>query len=227
MRYRMEMLDDGLVVRNVETDLVVGRVQPYTKANSENPDLPLIDACAVFNSGGHDVDYITVRDRRDPLRHALCVAAFDEADRGYPNLKHVEKRPDPCRVEIHLGGVVADTVAALACAVTEHRNAGLSAGTKEKIGRSFARLLGIWYASRFGSFNGETFANDPYFRNTDPQGPRLTFDEAVQHWGLDELRYDFPGAPEATLNELLALLLEFFSGMLNHAVGGRWRKDAR
>jgi hypothetical protein len=216
MRYRLELDHGILYVRHVETDLVVGRVQPYTKPNPKNPQLPLLDGCSVYNLDGEEL--ATVQNRQDPLTMAIFVVAADEADRGYPSLKNGNKRPDSLRVEFRLGEVLADAAAAIARALTEYQNGGLKAETKEKFGELIAQLHDIWYASRFDSFNGERLTNEPYFRNTNPQGPRMSFGAAAQHWGLDELLCRFPDMPEAFLKMVLALPLEILERTLNRLV---------
>jgi hypothetical protein len=46
----------------------------------------------------------------------------------------------------------------------------------------------------------------------------MSFAAAAQHWGMDELRYRFPDAPEAALKEILALPLEILERTLNRLV---------
>ena len=216
MRYRMELETAGsLAVRNVEADLVVGRVQPCTTANPTNPDVSLLDACSVSDSEGHDLGYIKVKKGRDVLKQALSLVAFDKWDRGYPSMRPAGQRPDPCRVEFRLGEVIAEVVAAMASAMSLYREGGLTAETTERIGHLLAELHDIWCAGRIGSFNGETFADEPYFRNTNPQGPRMEFGGAARHWGFDEMYSRFPEASDETLQELAEGVLEFIANMLN------------
>lgn len=44
MRYRMEVIKDELVIRNVETDLVLGNVQRHCVADPHDPDRLIVTA---------------------------------------------------------------------------------------------------------------------------------------------------------------------------------------
>jgi hypothetical protein len=99
---------------------------------------------------------------------------------------------------------------------------GVKTETKAKFGKLIAQLHAIWYPSRFGSYSGERRAYEPYFANTPPSCPCMSFDEAAQHYGMDELRCRFLGMREAFLKMILELALE----MLEARTTASCRPDA-
>jgi len=72
----------------------------------------------------------------------------------------------------------------------------------------------IWYASRFGSFDGERRVMDPYFANFGGD-PRTSFAAAAQHYGMFELGLRFPDVSETTLKEALSWPLDLLDDALN------------
>ena len=49
MRYRMEVIEDELIIRNVETDIRLGTAIPYYAVDTGDPNRPLVLACNVLN----------------------------------------------------------------------------------------------------------------------------------------------------------------------------------
>lgn len=85
---------------------------------------------------------------------------------------------------------------------------GVKTETKEKSGKLIERLHAIWYASRYEAYNGDRLAHEPYFANTPPSYPRMSFGAAAKHYAMDEPRCGFPDMPEALPKMVLALALE-------------------
>ena len=214
MRYRMEVVEDELVIRNVDMDIRLGTAVPIY---FEDPDCPqhwIIRACTVLNKDGDDIATIPTAVPR-PLEKAAVAIATYEAHYGYPGLRGgAEGCPDTHRVEFLLGRVLADAVSVIARACIECRNGGLKSETKAKYADLIARLHDIWYASRFGSFDGERRVIDPYFANTEDD-PRVSFAEAARQYGMHELRMRFPEESDETLKEVLSWPLDLLSNSLN------------
>ena len=164
MRYRMEVIEDELIIRNVETDVRLGTAIPYYAVDTGDPNRPLVLACNVLNRDAVSLAKIAVP---NPLGQAAVVIANHEAHNGYPGLKKAAKGCNPHRVEWLLARTLADAVSVIARACIEYRNGGLKAETKSEYADLIARLHDIWYASRFGSFDGERRVDEPYFANTD------------------------------------------------------------
>jgi hypothetical protein len=76
-----------------------------------------------------------------------------------------------------------------------------------------ARIQAIWWASLFGSFNGETQTTEPYFAySSDPREP---FAAAAQRYGLYILRQRFPDESETTLKAALSWPLDLLTKLVN------------
>ena len=154
------------------------------------------------------------------------VIANHEAHNGYPGLKKAAKGCNPHRVEWLLARTLADAVSVVAHACIEWRNGGLKSETKTKYADLIDRLHDIWYASRFGSFDGERRVDEPYFANTDPDGdPRISFAEAARQYGMHELRMRFPEESDETLKEVLSWPLELLRDLLDRL--SRYETDMR
>ena len=213
MRYRMEVIEDELIIRNVETDVRLGTAIPYYAVDTGDPNRPLVLVCNVLNGDAVSLAKIAVP---NPLGQAAVVIANHEAHNGYPGLKKAAKGCNPHRVEWLLARTLADAISVIARACIEWRNGGLKSETKTKYADLIARLHDIWYASRFGSFDGERRIDEPYFANTDPDGdPRISFAEAARQYGMHELRMRFPEESDETLKELLSWPLDLLSDTLN------------
>jgi hypothetical protein len=92
--------------------------------------------------------------------------------------------------------------------VFEYKGGGVTDETKEKFAELIVELYRIWFASRFGSWDGERRVYDPYFAHPYEEQPRLSFGAAAQEYGMRELQMRFPEASEAALKEILLLPLE-------------------
>lgn len=197
MRYRLEMIDGLPTVRNVETDVALGTVvgagDQYRQVNFES----------VLNWEGKETSVWPPQ----PLERAISTIAFNEAFSGYPGLQNCTARPDPARVEFALGNILAETVSTLASGLLEHQKGGLREETKNGFGDLMVQIFDIRWASSFGSFNAETRQDEPYFINT-RSGARMSFEDAAQFYGMDELRYRLPHVNEALLQELLSWALK-------------------
>ena len=211
MRYRMEVIEDELIIRNVETDVRLGTAIPYYAVDTGDPNRPLVLACNVLNRDVVSLAKIAVP---NPLGQAAVVIANHEAHNGYPGLKKAAKGCNPHRVEWLLARTLADAVSVIAHACIECRNGGLKDETKSEYADLIARLHDIWYASRFGSFDGERRIDEPYFANTEDL-PRISFAEAARQYGMHELRMRFPEESDETLKEVLSWPLDLLRDTLN------------
>ncbi len=115
MRYRIEVMGDEPVIRNVETDVVLGRVAG-SGYDARDPDLKAKFEAVLW--GGHEISVYP----RQPLEHAVLVIAGNEARGGYPGLKNCEPEPRPVRIEFALGSLIADATSTLARGLAEHRS---------------------------------------------------------------------------------------------------------
>jgi len=210
MRYRMEVIEDEFYIRNVETDIKLGYAVPFWGYDPEKPDHAIF-GCTVLNKDAGVLATITVP---NPLQKAAIAVANYEAYYGYPGFKGgAEGRPEPRRIEWLLGTVMADAASQVTRAVIECQSGGLKAETKSKISELLAQLHDIWFASRFGSFDGERRVTEPYFASFG-FGPRLSFAAAAQHYGMFELKMRFPDESETILKEVLSWPLELLNDML-------------
>jgi len=213
MRYRMEAIEDELVIRNVETDIQLGTAVPFTMNDPNDPIHPIF-GCSVLNKDADKIATISTITVPNPLEMAPVAIANYEAMSGYPGIKDGAKNPDPQRIEWRLGTVLADAASLIARAVIEYQSGGLKAETKLKYADVITELYDIWFASRFGSFDGETRVMDPYFANF-ASDPRMTFAAAAQHYGMFELRRRFPDESETTLRGMLSWPLDLLTDLLN------------
>ena len=200
MRYRMELVDKLISVRNVETDLVMGWGQVHRIRDPHNPNRLINDALTVLNRHGEPIAYTPCRDFMEaPL---IDVSSYEESN-GYPDFAPLDEPPEPKRVEHLLGSTLADIVDELANALLEHSRGLAAAKTSKKVNGLVMQLYDLWFVSRFGSWNAERQAYEPYFANPNPQQPRLRFPAAVQEYGMKELRKRRPSEGETTLKHLL------------------------
>ena len=213
MRYRMEVIEDELIIRNVDMDIRLGTAVPIYFYDQDR-QRSIIRACTVLNKDGDDIATIPTTVPR-PLEKAAAAIATYEAHYGYPGFRGgAEGCPDTYRVEFLLGRVLADAASVFARACIEHRNGGVKAETKSEYADLIARLHDIWYASRFGSFDGERRVDEPYFANTEDL-PRISFAEAARQYGMHELRMRFPEESDDTLKEVLSWPLDLLRDTLN------------
>jgi|SoiMethySBSTD1v2_1073268.scaffolds.fasta_scaffold37096_4 hypothetical protein len=217
MRYRMEVVGDyELAVRNVETDIRTGTAYPHYAVDTRFPDHPPIFVCDVVNNNLERLAMISSATVPSPIKMASVAVANYEAHFGYPDfLGQITPVPDIYRIENRLGTLLADTVSAIAGTLIKRSNGGLKPQTKEKCAELIAQLHRIWYASRFGSFDGERRVHDPYFVNTPPSDPRMGFAEAAQHYGLLELQRRFPDQSDPTLKEMLSWPLDLLRNLVD------------
>ncbi len=213
MRYRMEMCDDYiLVVRNVEMDLELGLVIPRCAPNPPDRDHLIFTGCVVQNRHAEEIAWVPAGPNF--LEPGPAAIAFYEEANGYPDFEPLDEEPQPKRVEHLLGTLLADTAAEIARAVFEYKSGGVTAETKEKFAELIVQLYRIWFASRFGSWDGERRVDDPYFAHPYEEQPRLSFGAAAQEYGMRELQTRFPETSEAALKEILLLPLEMLESGL-------------
>ena len=210
MRYRLEKLpDDQLVVRNVETDIIIGSAAPVWKVDPCNPDRAAIVGYSILNRQGKELDTSTMR-----RRVAVVLASYEEYW-GYPSLRKCgRRRPEPKRIEHLLRTLLADAVSEIACGMIECRNGGLKAKTKRKCAKLIAQLHAMWFVSHSGSFNAERSVVEPYFANVPTCSPHLSFAEAAQVHGMFELQTRYPDVSEAALKLALSWPLEMLERLV-------------
>jgi hypothetical protein len=210
MHYRLELLeDDILVVRNVETDLVLGFVLRIWGPHPRDRNRLKLLGCTILNKDGRDeLATISAATVPNALEQAPIAVAAYEQYYGYPGFKAEMERPQPRRIEYLLGTLLADTASTAAQGLIEYLSGGLTVETRDKCADLIVRLYAIWYASRFRSFDAERWDHEPYFANTPPSKPRMSFPAAAQHYGMMELRSRFPDQSEALLKEALSWPLE-------------------
>jgi hypothetical protein len=221
MRYRIEQLtNDELVVRNVETDVILGLAVPLGVLDPHDPDKWLVTGCRVLDARGNILAVIDTKSVPRPLEMAAVAIATSEEYLGYPGLKAVAKEPNPRRIEFRLGTLLADLASEFARALIECCNGGLKAETKRKCTDLLTQLHGIWYVSRFGSLNAERRAHEPYFANHPTCDARLSFGEAAQTYGMFELRRRYPDASDATLKLGLSWPLDTLESLIKSLMQG-------
>jgi hypothetical protein len=240
MRYRPELLDDDqIVIRNVETDVVLGYAayeygpNPYDRREWANLGV------VVSGTDHKEFDFIPhgdffpskewlatdplaklVERNMVPLKDAAKRVADHEERLGYPGLKAGlgTAEPKPERIERRLGEVLADLAVEAIQGGLQHRNGGLSAGTKEKCVSLLCEAYRIWYASRFGSFDAERRVLEPYFLSYAHHLPRLEFTDAARLYGMTELRGRFLVADHAVtdvvLSDAISLSLELLERLI-------------
>jgi hypothetical protein len=217
MRYRLEQLhDEKLVIRNVETDLILGTAAPVWLNDPSNRDRWTSSAYTILNRKGDIITTVGPPTIPRPLEIAAVAVASHEAHSGYPGFKRCGTRvPQPGRIECRLRTLLADAVSEVSRGLIERANGRLKPKTKRKCTTLIAQLHAIWYISRFGSFNAERQVNEPYFANIPVSGPRLSFAEAVEVHGMFELRMRYPDASEEVLALGLSWPLEMLECLLN------------
>jgi hypothetical protein len=143
----------------------------------------------------------------------------------YPKIKKRPKDLRSCsqKVEFQLGYILADAVGVVAGGLLECWN-GLTPETKERFANLMGQLGAIWQASLFSSYNAERRQREPYFENRPQSHPRMTFGEAVQRLGMDELTFRYFDVPEPILHELLMFVLKCFGDALDRIVPPEERK---
>ena len=214
MRYRMEVIEDELVIRNVETDIRLGTAIPYYAEDADDPNRPPFLVCDVLNRAAEKLATISSTTVPNPIEMAPVAVANHETYYGYPGLKDCAKNPNSHRIEWLLGTVLADAASEVARVLIECGSCGLKAETKSKYADLIVQLHDIWYASRFGSFDGERRVMDPYFANFGGD-PRMSFAAAAQHYGMFELGLRFPDVSETTLKAVLSWPLDLLRDTLN------------
>jgi hypothetical protein len=211
MRYRPEVLDNNqMIIRNVETDIPSGSVDLYCVYDPRHPHSHTVEWCKVLNHKGDEIATIMRKYVPVVLKEAAVAVGSHEEYCGYPSLKGRRRsgRPDPKRVEHRLGTLLADAACEIARALVEYHNGDPKAETKSRCANLIAKIGSIWSASRFGSWDQERRAYDPYFANEPSWKPRMSFGDAAQHYGMNELRERFPDVSEAALKEALSWPLE-------------------
>ncbi len=212
MRYRMEIVDDLHVIRNVETDLELGAVLRSFVPDPADPNRSKCEGCRVVNRfGGVIAELLNENHRREglsALHYAAAAVASHEEDNGYPGFKAIAERPDPLRIEFKLGELMADAASAIAHAYIERGDGGIKAETKEKCCTLLAQLFQIYWASSFKSYNAERGVWEPYFSNAPTSEPRMIFPDAAKHYGMFYMERRFPHIDEAALKVVLSQVLE-------------------
>jgi hypothetical protein len=215
MRYRFEVEDGTLVVRNVEADVEAAEVECHCAPNPHDPNGEIVTDCSVVTVEGWDFGRMK---KANPQEAALQAAADFDASRGFPSLKQVRGRCDPHRIEFKLGTLMADAASAIARAVIEHVNGGVKAETKAECSSLIAQLHQIWYASLFGSYDSERWLEEPYFCSLPTFGPRMGFAAAARDHGMWELQMRFPDLSEAELKVALSWPLDVLRQLLDSIV---------
>ena len=218
MRYRMEMIGNNIVVRNVETDVIMGWVLVHCARDPRDPNRLINTGCTVLNKRASGIAWALAQCVPTFMEIPSKAVGYYEEHNGYPDFAPLDKEPEPKRVEHLLETTLADIVHELARAMVEYVNGGLTAETKKVFGGLIVQLHDIWFASRFGSWNAERRAYEPYFAHPFPEQPRLTFPAAVREYGMRELHKRFPDESEATLQRLLSWPLEMLDRTLKRLV---------
>jgi hypothetical protein len=179
MLFRMENIDGELVVHNVEADLPLATVDTFYTDHPDDPNREVF-ACSVFNNAGERLATISTVRIPNPLEKASVVVANYLSVAGYSEFKSAKKLPEPCRIEWRLGEILTDAVSTVARAWIEQQSGKLKAETKDKFADLIVQLYRIWFASRFGSFDGGRRKRDQYFHRPPPGPSRMGFAEAAQ-----------------------------------------------
>jgi hypothetical protein len=196
MRYRIEVMEDEPVIRNVETDVALGRVAG-SGYDAKDPDLKeKFDVVLTWDGKEREVF------PRQQLEHAVLVIAGNEARNGYPGLRNCASNPDPMRIEFALGNLMADAVFTLARVLVD-RGGDLRKEPTDRFADLILKIFPMRWASAFGSYNGETRQYEPYFVSVG-SNQRMSFDAAAHQYGMHELSVRFPDVSEAVLQELLS-----------------------
>ena len=154
MRYRMEVIKDELIIRNVETDVRLGTAIPYYAVDTGDPNRPLVLVCNVLNRDAVSLAKIAVP---NPLRQAAVVIANHEAHNGYPGLKKAAKGCNPHRVEWLLARTLADAVSVIAHACIARVLGGLKIDHQLIFGRRLNRH-GDWLLAQDQCHPGQVVA---------------------------------------------------------------------
>jgi hypothetical protein len=209
MYYRLEVINGVLGVVNVETDVLVGLVHRPLVPDPENPGrLISFPGCIAADIFGRKIACIFAEFCPPYISAAISAVAWaQEQKTSYADAKDKSAGPPPdfTPVECLLGEILADAVVEKTHMLDERRAGFL---TKERLDGLMSKLLDIWFASSFGSYNSKRRTDEPYFRNTPASRPRLSFIEAAQQYGMRELRCRFFDEPDAVLKEHLSLVLE-------------------
>ena len=119
MRYRMELLDHGeAVVRNVETDIIMGSIRQPLMNNLNDPKGPVYGWEVLTDEG----EVMLSHTFRGDLYSASSVVSSYEKTRGYADIKNGPKPANPLRMEFLLGSLMADAAALLALMVEDDQN---------------------------------------------------------------------------------------------------------
>jgi len=214
MRYRVEDEDGCLLVRQLETDRVVGAALEYPVYIHGR----VVDYCRVFNKTGESEVGITTSDFHPfPLQIAAQAIAACHADHPAPEGAEWNAQPD--RVERRLGNLIADTALAFARAFCEAVGRGLTAEARDQFAASLAELASLCRISRAGCYNATARTHEPYFANPLP-GRRLTFSDAAEWYGMCELRARQSHLSDAEVQKLLGWVLRWLSDALSRAEQG-------
>jgi len=218
MRYRLELLsNDEIVVHNEETGLILGSAIPHFAPCRDNPNRQTVLGCTVFNNAGEKLATISNATVPNPLGVAAVAVANHEHHYNYAGFRaRASEQRRPNRIEYLLGNLLADLSAEIGCGIVECHAGALKAETKERAAALIAELHAIWYASRFGSFDDQDRGvNDPYFSSAMPSGPRMSFAQSAQHYGMNELRRRFPNIHDPSLGKMLSWPLELLTHLLS------------
>ncbi len=216
MRYRIELLDsDDLVVRNVETDLVMARVD---RDGFNRPGV------SVFDMRGKEIGFVPPGSEVAPLKSAAAYVASYEEGEGYPDLKPLGKAAEPKRIEFQLGELMADAATQMAKGACEcWSGKGLQSDTKHALADTIAQIFPIAWASSFDSFDAEKWMREPYFASLYGGKPRMRFFAAAEQWGTFMLRIRFNGSYDlinedwgGSAQKLISWCLEIIDDVFRH-----------
>jgi hypothetical protein len=214
MRYRLKVVDeDRIFVQNVETGLIVGRVDAFLERGPLRHQF-VVSGCSFYDNEGVEIANVPHTQVANPLRLPAVSIAFRERDNGYRTFQANADQPvRPDETEQRLGFLLAQASAEMARGVLEYQNGGLRADTKNNFGALIAEVHSIRAASYHGSFDDKVRQEELYFSGSSPSGPRMTFTEAAEYYGLRELRKRHPDLGDETLKVVLAWPLDLLRSL--------------
>jgi hypothetical protein len=210
MRYRFELIDDELVIRNLDVDVISAYV-PECLPGSDG-----MDEWSAFRQDGTRVTTIFKGPGGcSPQEAILRSVAHNEQSNGYQSFENGTHPAAWTRTEDELGKLLVDIAVTFGRAANERSAGASNRETKSKLADLLTQLYAIWYVSRFGSCDADRLVAEPYFRNPNSWGKRFSFPEAVQHYGSFALTLRFPDLSEARRKQVLSLVIDLLGKLLD------------